>query len=42
MSVFEARDYYKPFMYEWAFKAYDEATENALVAKRGTSTRRCE
>ena len=24
MSVFEARDYYKPFMYEWAFKAYDE------------------
>ena len=23
MSVFEARDYYKPFKYPWAFEAYD-------------------
>ena len=24
MSVFDSRAYYKPFKYEWAFKAYDE------------------
>ena len=23
MSVFNSRDYYKPFKYEWAFEAYD-------------------